>query len=185
MAFVLLSELIRLVSQGSIKEALELTMQGFPRIFEDSKEIVFRLKCQQFIEHIKAGLCECPLIEAQKHFQTTIDFGASLQQEFVDLDSDPVKFRKQLEEIFSLLAYRNPYHSPISYLLNDVQRKSIASALNDAILATYFKSKIFHSSLDRISAQIQLLLKELATSANDPSVALVSFQTDVYFAPIE
>ena len=38
------------------------------------------------------------------------------------------------QEAFSLLAYTDPWSSPVGYLLDPVQREPICSSLNSAIL---------------------------------------------------
>ena len=40
----------------------------------------------------------------------------------------------QLQEAFSLLAYKDPRQSPMSYLLNPTQREQLCADLNSAIL---------------------------------------------------
>ena len=172
-------ELIELITQGSIGEAIELTTRIFPKIFETSREIVFRLKCQQLIELIRMGLSKHRLIESQQYYQEILGFGLDLQNEFTSVRSENTGFRNRLKEVFSLLAYRNPYESPIKYLLDDEERKSIAYALNDTIISIYFGHKLPNSSLDRIMLHIQLVLKELGTTAGDPSSALISFESDL------
>jgi Ran-binding protein 9/10 len=167
------------VSQGHIGEAIELVAKIFPKIFEFSREIVFRLKCQQFIELIRTGLREGLLVGSQQHYQEILCFGSDIQSEFINVQSDNAGFRKRLEEVFSLLAYNNPYECPAKHLLDDDERRSIAFALNDAIVSIYFGHKLPHSSLDRLSSHTWLVLKELGTTAGDPSAALISFESDL------
>ena len=42
------------------------------------------------------------------------------------------------QEAFSLLAYTDPWSSPVGYLLDPVQREPICSSLNSAILGKRF-----------------------------------------------
>ena len=42
--------------------------------------------------------------------------------------------KKALQEAFSLLAYSDPWTSPVGYLLDPLQREPICSSLNSAIL---------------------------------------------------
>lgn len=42
------------------------------------------------------------------------------------------------QEAFSLLAYTDPWSSPVGYLLDPVQREPICSSLNSAILGKEF-----------------------------------------------
>ena len=41
------------------------------------------------------------------------------------------------QEAFSLLAYTDPWSSPVGYILDPVQRESICSSLNSAILGNF------------------------------------------------
>lgn len=44
---------------------------------------------------------------------------------------------KMMQDAFSLMAYSNPWKSPVSYQLNPSQREPVATALNSAILGKF------------------------------------------------
>lgn len=41
-----------------------------------------------------------------------------------------------LQDAFSLLAYSDPWNSPVGYQLDSIQREPVCSTLNSAILGT-------------------------------------------------
>ena len=43
------------------------------------------------------------------------------------------------QDAFSLLAYSDPWNSPVGYQLTAVQREPVCMALNSAILGTLYK----------------------------------------------
>ena len=72
-------------------------------------------------------------------------FGRDLQSLFTDITKDTSSRPLQtlLQDSFSLLAYKDPYDSPVNYLLKPSQRESDTAALNSAILSTKFVT-LFH-----------------------------------------
>lgn len=65
--------------------------------------------------------------------------------------------KKTLQEAFSLLAYTDPWSSPVGYILDPVQRESICSSLNSAILDSHHLPT--KPPLDLILGQAQECLK--------------------------
>ncbi|EDO31108.1 predicted protein [Nematostella vectensis] len=65
--------------------------------------------------------------------------------------------KKALEEAFSLLAYSDPWSSPVGYLLDPVQREHICAALNSAILESHHMPR--QPPLDLVLGQAQECLK--------------------------
>ncbi|XP_074617620.1 ran-binding protein 9-like [Acropora palmata] len=87
-------------------------------------------------------------------------FGRDLQNMSVQLRREHGKNetnKKALREAFSLLAYTDPRNSPVSYLLDPVQREPICSALNSAILDSHNLPR--KPPLDLILGQAQECLK--------------------------
>lgn len=71
-----------------------------------------------------------------KLLQEAIEYGRELRAEF---STDPRReVGKYLDEIFSLLAYSDPWkHAEVSHLLDRTGRVAVAEELNSAILRTY------------------------------------------------
>ncbi|XP_032226144.2 ran-binding protein 9 [Nematostella vectensis] len=65
--------------------------------------------------------------------------------------------KKALEEAFSLLAYSDPWSSPVGYLLDPVQREHICASLNSAILESHHMPR--QPPLDLVLGQAQECLK--------------------------
>lgn len=65
-----------------------------------------------------------------------LTFGRHLQTLFTEITRDKPNNSLQtlLQDSFSLLAYENPYNSPVSYLLQPSQREADTADLNSAIL---------------------------------------------------
>lgn len=59
---------------------------------------------------------------------------AVIPSNFLSVVNDVSCFELKFQEAFSLLAYTDPWSSPVGYLLDPVQREPICSSLNSAIL---------------------------------------------------
>ncbi|KAL6837819.1 hypothetical protein V8C40DRAFT_230921 [Trichoderma camerunense] len=87
-----------------------------------------------------------------------LSYGQALQAEYA---SDPRKeISKSLNEIWALVAYKNPLKEPqVSHLLDGKGRVTVAEELNSAILSSLGKSS--RASLETLYAQTSVLLEEL------------------------
>ncbi|KAH8699560.1 concanavalin A-like lectin/glucanase domain-containing protein [Ilyonectria robusta] len=90
--------------------------------------------------------------------RTMLEYGQSLQAKYRD---DPRKeVEKALNEIWALVAYRNPLKEPqVSHLLDRKGRVAVAEELNSAILLSLGKSS--RASLEKLYAQTSVLLEDL------------------------
>ncbi|KAM7442040.1 Ran-binding protein 10 [Porites harrisoni] len=89
-----------------------------------------------------------------------LTFGRELQNMSIQLRREHGKNetnKKALQEAFSLLAYTDPWSSPVGYLLDPVQREPICSSLNSAILDSHQLPR--KPPLDLILGQAQECLK--------------------------
>lgn len=95
------------------------------------------------------------LVELER---TMLEYGQSLQAKYRD---DPRKeVEKALNEIWALVAYRNPLKEPqVSHLLDRKGRVAVAEELNSAILLSLGKSS--RASLEKLYAQTSVLLEDL------------------------
>ncbi|KAJ3052106.1 hypothetical protein HK097_006881, partial [Rhizophlyctis rosea] len=87
-----------------------------------------------------------------------VAFGQQIQSDFGDVHSG--KIRDALTEIYALLAYPDPYASPMANLLDPAGRDVVADVLNSAILEHQGQSR--HSALERIYQQSAVLGRSLA-----------------------
>ncbi len=78
-----------------------------------------------------------------------------------------------LQDAFSLLAYSDPWNSPVGYQLDSIQREPVCSTLNSAILGRYSISfHILEHLFSNFSGQVPPLIKsEQLSHHSDPFVA--------------
>ncbi|KAK7403812.1 hypothetical protein QQX98_010409 [Neonectria punicea] len=95
------------------------------------------------------------LVELER---SMLEYGQALQAEYAN---DPRKeVAKALNEIWALVAYRNPLEEPqVSHLLDRNGRVAVAEELNSAILLSLGKSS--RASLEKLYAQTSVLLEDL------------------------
>eukprot|EP01080_Neovahlkampfia_damariscottae_P000083 gene83-4332_t len=111
-------EIKRLILKGKIEETLDLLNQKFPFFLNSKKESKAMLYYQLFIEYIKSDELLVAIEVAQNYFD-----------EFQNFSSVP-----EVYEIIGLLAYESPKDSPLSYLLNQEQRKKTVDFINQEII---------------------------------------------------
>uniref|UniRef100_T1IZ84 Ran-binding protein 9 n=1 Tax=Strigamia maritima TaxID=126957 RepID=T1IZ84_STRMM len=76
----------------------------------------------------------------QVAIERMLHFGRELQSMSIQLRREQGKNdanKKMLQDAFSLLAYADPWNSPLGYQLDPVQREPVCAALNSAILDSY------------------------------------------------
>ncbi|KAG7524255.1 ran-binding protein 9 [Solea senegalensis] len=86
--------------------------------------------------HSKRQLCG----GSQAAIERMIHFGRELQSMSEHLRRECGKNstnKKMLKDAFSLLAYSDPWNSPVGYQLDAIQREPVCSTLNSAILETH------------------------------------------------
>ncbi|PTB68692.1 SPRY-domain-containing protein [Trichoderma citrinoviride] len=98
------------------------------------------------------------LAELAKLENKMLSYGQALQAEYA---GDPRKeINKALNEIWALVAYKNPLKEPqVSHLLDGKGRVTVAEELNSAILSSLGKSS--RAALETLYAQTSVLLEEL------------------------
>ncbi|XP_062849919.1 ran-binding protein 9 isoform X2 [Trichomycterus rosablanca] len=77
---------------------------------------------------------------SQAAIERMIHFGRELQSMSEHLRRERGKNsanKKMLKDAFSLLAYSDPWNSPVGYQLDSIQREPVCSTLNSAILETH------------------------------------------------
>ncbi|KAK5121297.1 hypothetical protein LTR85_005463 [Meristemomyces frigidus] len=103
----------------------------------------------------------------------TLSYGQELQQEF---GGDPrLQIKKQLTELFAIIAYPNPADSPIGGLLDQSGRVQIAEEVNGAILVSLGKPS--SAALEKLCAQTEALLDETAGKTGG-AAAFINVRTD-------
>ena len=193
-------KILKLILAGRMSEAIDLTWRLYPGLLESRPNLLFLLKCRQFIEmvngsdmdyntrhiahtsviqstnpyrnagevngksredmiigggdknscngmqngYVSDGIPHCDDLDDRNmsggnHYtiEKILDFGRELynysQQLFHESDSNSEN-KKMLQDAFSLLAYANPWNSPLGWQLDPVQRETVCAQLNSAIL---------------------------------------------------
>ncbi|TKA70907.1 hypothetical protein B0A55_07483 [Friedmanniomyces simplex] len=104
---------------------------------------------------------------------SALHYGQELQVEF---GGDPrQQVKKELRDLFAIIAYPNPAESPIGALLDQRGRGRIAEEVNGAILVSLGKPS--SAALERLCAQTEAMLDEVAAKGGG-AAALVSVRDD-------
>ncbi|KAI8345354.1 CTLH/CRA C-terminal to lish motif domain-containing protein [Blakeslea trispora] len=134
--------LVQAVREGNITIAFELIQQYFPSLMQgsipSSEHILFKMKCQQFIEIIRSS-CSTSELEAIRYAQ-------------IHLRPTHPQDKELVKEVTALIAYTDPYKSQSKYLLAQERREQLASELNHTLLET---------SIERLTRQYSVIKKEL------------------------
>lgn len=70
-----------------------------------------------------------------------LEFGRELYSQSIHLRQQYGKNeanKKMLQDAFSLLAYSNPWNSPVGWQLDSQERETVCARLNSAILGEFF-----------------------------------------------
>ncbi|KAI9493760.1 CTLH/CRA C-terminal to lish motif domain-containing protein [Zychaea mexicana] len=110
--------------------------------------ILFKLRCQQFVEIVRSS----DEVEAIRFAQTHL---RPNNKEFQDLTN----------EVASLIAYRDPHNSKSSHLLSQERRLQLADEVNTVVLS--LSNLRNESSFERLYKQNELIESELAKYKND------------------
>lgn len=150
------------VMSGDTETALVDAAEHFPGFRFVDRHTEFMVKSQQFIELLLAG---------KKPVEDVAQFGKDELFPFQDC------FSEQLEEVISLLAYKDPRDSPIKHLVSLNRRQIVADSLNAAILVTLnFPAR---SMMERVLLHSQLMFKVYSEVANG-ALAMLSGVEDLY-----
>ncbi|TLD05976.1 uncharacterized protein PgNI_08553 [Pyricularia grisea] len=105
----------------------------------------------------------------------TVAYGQQLQAEFKDDPRREVK--KTLEEIFALVAYKDPLQSKeMAHLLDKKGRVAVAEELNSAILLSLGKHE--RAALETLWAQTTVLLEDIREDGGPGAFVAISDYTD-------
>ncbi|KAJ3016703.1 hypothetical protein HKX48_003907 [Thoreauomyces humboldtii] len=110
---------------GNIEEAVRYCNSVFPEALAgetpESVEMLFKLQCQRFVECVRVSAPEAMTFA---------------QQELGKFGLFDGKYMDKLNEIIGLIAYPNPFHSPLKSYLADQHREEVATCFNSHILAS-------------------------------------------------
>jgi len=149
------------IMSGEIVKGIELTQLHYPNVLQKNQKLMFLLRCAIFVELVRKGSAS----KDTDWLDEAMSVGQKLQDMYGSTNDEEQKAK--LEMTFSLLAYSNPFNSPVSHLLDISARDSVASALNSAILVDQNESAI--PALERVVNQSVVLLQELKNHGLAPS----------------
>lgn len=155
----------RAILEGDIDRALKFTNAYYPRVLQQHENVYFKLRCRKFIEMVRKAAQLNMAAEAEENGgaqdmdidangdgyewddtpvthnegevldleRDMLDYGQTLQAEYAEDSRKEVG--QVLDEIWSLIAYRNPLKEPqVGHLLDRKGRVVVAEELNSAIL---------------------------------------------------
>ncbi|KAI9362698.1 hypothetical protein BD770DRAFT_359510 [Pilaira anomala] len=109
--------------------------------------------------------------ESTEFLKRIMLYGQKLKEEYRDDIQE--KTRSSITEISSLLAYQDPDHSPVAYLMDISRRDALATEVNATILA--FLNRPEMPAMERVYRQVMLCNKELACEG-DSKAALINVE---------
>lgn len=158
----------RAILEGDVDRALKFTNVYYPHVLQEHEPVYFKLRCRKFIEMVRKAAQlnmaaetgengntqdmdidanedeyewdDAPVAQNESEVldleRDMLEYGQALQAEYADDSRKEVG--KALDEIWSLIAYRNPLKEPqVSHLLARKGRVIVAEELNSAILCKH------------------------------------------------
>ncbi|KAK9504990.1 hypothetical protein O3M35_009148 [Rhynocoris fuscipes] len=180
--------IINLVKDGNIEDALLLTDEIYPNLFQENKELQFKLICRQFIEMInsKSHELQNELQFMKQPESNYLQFNGDVNNQstlkkLLTLGEKIYNYNKTLNgteyhdnltklmlDTFSLLSYSDPHNSCMSSLLDGSHRKDLYYELNTAIMKYLGKPSI--SLLDLAPSLATDIIKYIAEVSNPLAV---------------
>lgn len=158
----------RAILEGDVDRALKFTNVYYPHVLQENEPVYFKLRCRKFVEMVRKAAQLNMAAEAEENGNAQdMDIDANedgyewddapvtqTESEVLDLERDMLEYGqalqaeyaedsrkevgKALDEIWSLIAYRNPLKEPqVSHLLARKGRVVVAEELNSAILCKH------------------------------------------------
>jgi hypothetical protein len=182
-------DLFEFICTGKMQEAIEYLNDFYPSLLEQRLDILFEIKCQVFIEIIRESLNNDQMDEGDDERSPNIDAINFGRKELVPLsrqlatisenetgdaqklDAKREKQRVLIRDVFSLLAYNNPYLSPVAHLLENQRREALARKVNRAVLKHTSRRK--DACIESIVRQGQTIIELLVTHSQLPIASLL------------
>lgn len=121
------SEIREIIMKGNIEDAIIYLSLHFPKVMETSNNAILALKTQQFIEIVKTQ----DVYAAFEYSKNNLGYYRN-STVMVRKDED---LAVGISEIVGLLCYKEPFRSPLSYLLGIEQRELTADIINEEIIS--------------------------------------------------
>ena len=164
------------ILHGQIEEARALLMTHYPLILEareDSSLIQFCLTAQSFIESVRQVAATSSQSNTPEDLlQSLLVAGVELQR-LAGKITTPMPY--SLDDLYALVAYPNPFQSPLAHLFGDRYREQLASLIDQAIL--HAEGQDSQCSLVTLFQQLQVTL-ELLQQLGSPMVAFIDIKKE-------
>lgn len=185
-------QILHSILTGHTDNAIQLLETYYPGLLSLRTDILFAIKCQTFVDMVRASLlpqsqqqldihsCTEVISYGRKELvplmhllsSTSFNHMGDEQMEDARLERRLEKQKCHLRDVFSLLAYNNPCQSPVSHLLLDERRDELACKVNRAILKYLDKEK--KTPMDIIARQGQVAIELLITTSQSPTTSFLS-----------
>lgn len=150
------------IERGDIPEAFDLIKKYFPSFAaydvvpngipppndpeaEALHMVLFKLKCQRFVEIIRSSTAMEALRYAQTHLKAPQD-----------------ALKEKVNEVTALIAYADPHQSRSKHLLSQERRDELAMEVNEVLLAQC--NLPVQTSIEKVSRQYTVVTEELHKS---------------------
>lgn len=165
------------VLAGDVRGAFKYAKEECAGLVVDDVETRFLLQSQTFIELLVGGKGGDGSGSAASPSRNPPCVDEALAFGREELLAFHVDFPVELEEVLSLLAYKDPASSPVAHLVQNDRRERVAERLNMAMLRAQGREE--HSALERIVAQLQVVLDVHSESGQNGPAALVRGVEDI------
>lgn len=152
-------EIRRMISQGLIKDAIQLISETVPELLNSDRRLLFRLHQQQFIESLRQNDVATALSVAETAFLP------ALINSLTDLTDQHISIH-DIESTMTLLIFPSPKDSPMAHFFDYERRQQLAGEANSAILLC---------QCQRSDSELKHLLRRLVVAQEDLSTRLVTF----------
>ncbi|KAI9009622.1 concanavalin A-like lectin/glucanase domain-containing protein [Gaertneriomyces semiglobifer] len=163
------------ILEGDIDAAVLKINEWYPELLQTSRHLDFKLRCLKFTEIVRSTASSRDAMDVDNSgsgatdaspppewLQNVVSFGQEMQREFGFVERDEV--REALIEAYSLVAYPDPFNSPVSYLLDTSNRQLIVDAVNSAILVCQNHPPV--PAVEMACKQAAVVINELVNIGN-------------------
>ncbi|KAK9452314.1 uncharacterized protein V1518DRAFT_410897 [Limtongia smithiae] len=146
---------------AQVAEVAAIAKDGDGDVDMDTAEVMKEIEAEEAVD--SAALLSEALLYGQKlheEYREATFTRALSPPESTTPPAAVFDIQQALNDIFALMAYPDPLHSPVAHLLEEQGRVAVAEELNSAILVSQGKSSI--APLERLIQHTSVLIQELA-----------------------
>lgn len=121
------SQIRECIMRGDIEYAINYILEHYPKVLQTPKEADLALKIQQFMEIIKTQ----DVYSAFEYARNNL----SCYRNSLIMVRKEVDIAVNISEILGLLCYKDPFTSPLAYLLGKEQLEITADIVNEEIIS--------------------------------------------------